>query len=77
MDAAAVWKKIISIHGDKGSMSKTNLLMQLQNSHYVEGDTMQEHLAKMVELKFRMGCLLSDESFMSYIQTLILLAPNF
>ena len=28
--AAAVWKKVIAIHTDKGMMSETNLLMQLQ-----------------------------------------------
>jgi gag-polypeptide of LTR copia-type len=28
--AAAIWKKVTSIHADKGSMYETNLLMQLQ-----------------------------------------------
>ncbi|KAF8219151.1 hypothetical protein L208DRAFT_1342896, partial [Tricholoma matsutake] len=28
--AAAMWKKVSSIHADKGSLYKTNLLMQLQ-----------------------------------------------
>jgi predicted GIY-YIG superfamily endonuclease len=28
--AAAIWKKVISIHADKGSMYETNLLTQLQ-----------------------------------------------
>jgi gag-polypeptide of LTR copia-type len=79
-DAAAIWKKVISIHANKGSMFKTNLLMQLQNSHYVEGDAMWEHLAKMVEIKERlaeMGCLLSNQLFVSYICTSISLAPSF
>ncbi|KAF8805794.1 hypothetical protein BYT27DRAFT_7103701 [Phlegmacium glaucopus] len=31
-DAAAVWRKIASIHADKGSMYETNLLTQLQTS---------------------------------------------
>jgi hypothetical protein len=78
--AAAIWKKVISVHADKGSMFETNLLTQLQNSCYVKGDAMWEHLAKMVEIKERlaeMGCPLSDESFMSYIRTSISLAPSF
>ncbi|KAF8806793.1 hypothetical protein BYT27DRAFT_7223945 [Phlegmacium glaucopus] len=31
-DATSVWKKIVSIHADKGSMYETNLLTQLQTS---------------------------------------------
>jgi uncharacterized protein YutE (UPF0331/DUF86 family) len=80
MDAAAILKKVILIHVDKGSMFETNLLTQLQNSHYVEGDAMQEHLAKMVEIKERlvkMGCSLSDKLFVSYIRISISLAPSF
>jgi gag-polypeptide of LTR copia-type len=50
-DAAAVWKKIVSIHADRGSMFETNLLTQLQNSRYSKGDSMHEHLARMVEIK--------------------------
>jgi gag-polypeptide of LTR copia-type len=50
-DAAAVWKKIVLIHADKGSMFETNLLTQLQNSRYSEGDSMREHFARMVEMK--------------------------
>jgi gag-polypeptide of LTR copia-type len=50
-DAAAVWKKIVSIHADRGSMFETNLLTQLQNSRYSEGDSMREHFARMVEIK--------------------------
>ena len=79
-DAAAVWKKIVSIHANKGSMFETNLLTQLQNSRYVEGDSMREHLAKMVEIKERlteMDYKLTDESFVSYIRMSISLAPNF
>jgi hypothetical protein len=79
-DAAAVWKKIISIHADRGSMFETNLITQLQNSRYTEGDSMREHLAKMVKIKERlaeMSYALTDKSFVSYICTSISLAPNF
>jgi hypothetical protein len=79
-DAAAVWKKVVSIHADKGSMYETNLLTQLQNTRYVEGESMREHLAKMTEIKERlaeMNCQISDESFVSYIRTSLSLAQNF
>ena len=45
--AAAVWKKVILIHADKGSMYETNLLMQLQTIWYMENGYMQEHLTNM------------------------------
>jgi hypothetical protein len=79
-DAAAVWKKLASIHADKGSMYETNLLTQLQTTRYVEGDNMREHLAKMTEIKERLAeinCQISDESFVAYIRTSISLVPNF
>ncbi|KAF8800354.1 hypothetical protein BYT27DRAFT_7227475 [Phlegmacium glaucopus] len=69
-DAAAVWKKVASIHADKGSMYETNLLSQLQTSRYTEGESMREHLTKMTEIKERlaeMNCPISDESFVAYI----------
>ena len=39
-DAAAIWKKIISIHADRGTMFETNLITQLQNSRYIKGESM-------------------------------------
>ena len=36
VDAASVWKKVISIHADKGSLYEANLLVQLQNARYTE-----------------------------------------
>ncbi|KAF8232239.1 hypothetical protein L208DRAFT_1272934 [Tricholoma matsutake] len=41
--AAATWKKVSSIHADKSSLYKTNLLTQLQNTHYAEGQSMRDH----------------------------------
>ncbi|KAF8805315.1 hypothetical protein BYT27DRAFT_7104775, partial [Phlegmacium glaucopus] len=31
IDAASMWRKVVSIHADKGSLYETNLLTQLQN----------------------------------------------
>ena len=70
MDAASMWRKVASIHADKGTLYKTNLLMQLQNTRYIEKESMREHIAKMTELRERlaeMNAPISDESFVSYL----------
>jgi hypothetical protein len=79
-DAAAMWKKVASIHADKGSLYETNLLTQLQNTRYAEGESMRDHIAKMTELRERlaeMNTPISDESFVSYLRTSLSLAPSF
>jgi hypothetical protein len=78
--AANVWKKVISIHADKGSLYETNLLTQLQTLRLVESGDMREHLTKMSEIKERlaeMNCPVTDESFVSYICTSLSLVPNY
>ena len=79
-DAASVWKKVASIHSDKGSLYEANLLVQLQNARYTEKESMREHLGKMTELRERlaeMNAPVSDESFVSYLRTSLSLAPSF
>ena len=79
-DAASVWKKVASIHSDKGSLYEANLLVQLQNTHYIEKESMREHIGKMNELRERlaeMNAPVSDESFVSYLRTSLSLAPSF
>ena len=69
-DAAAVWKKAMSIHADKGSLIEADLLVQLQNARYNEKESMREHISKMTELRERlaeMNAPISDESFVSYL----------
>ena len=51
VDAASMWKKVASIHADRGSLYESNLLTQLQNIRYVEKESMREHISKMTELK--------------------------
>ena len=51
VDTEAIWKKLVSIHANKGNLYETNLLTQLQNACYTEGGNMWEHLTKMVEIK--------------------------
>ena len=79
-DAAAIWKKLTSIHADKGSLYKTNLLTQLQNTCYIEGESMRDHIVKMTELKERlaeMNTPVSNKSFVSYLCTSLSLASLF
>ena len=78
-NAKAVWNKIISIHTNKGNMYETNLLTQLQNSRFVEGENMREHLTKLTEIREKLseiGCPISEESYIAYIRTSLSLAPN-
>ena len=79
-DAASVWKKVVSIHADKGSLYEANLLVQLQNIRYNEKESMRDHIGKMTELRERlaeMNAPISDESFISYLRTSLSLAPSF
>jgi hypothetical protein len=79
-DAASVWKKVASIHSDKGSLYEANLLVQLQNARYTEKESMREHIGKMTELRERlaeMNAPISDESFVAYLRTSLSLAPSF
>ena len=79
-DAASIWKKVSSIHADKGSLYEANLLVQLQNTCYNEKESMREHIGKMMELRERlakMNAPISDESFVSYLRTSLSLTPSF
>ena len=79
-DAASVWKKVVSIHADKGSLYEANLLVQLQNICYNEKESVREHTGKMTELRERLAKMntpISDESFISYIRTSLSLALSF
>ncbi|KAG6853014.1 hypothetical protein C0991_007455 [Blastosporella zonata] len=52
LTAVDVWKKLASIHSDKGAMFETELLTQLSNSrfHTADSATMREHLAGLTTL---------------------------
>ncbi|KAF8240124.1 hypothetical protein L208DRAFT_1552164, partial [Tricholoma matsutake] len=78
--ANMVWKKLISIHANKGRMYEMDLLAKLQNMHYTEGESMREHLMEMNELKERlveMSIEISDQSFVTYICTSLFLTPTY
>ena len=78
--ADMVWKKLTSIHANKGRMYKMDLLSRLQNMCYTEGESMRDHLTGMTELKERlaeMSVEISDQSFVTYIRTSLSLTPTF
>jgi len=51
MTADMVWKKLTSIHANKGGMYEMDLLSKLQNMRYTKGESMRDHLTGMTELK--------------------------
>ncbi|KAG5639903.1 hypothetical protein DXG03_002523 [Asterophora parasitica] len=78
--AADIWKKLVSIHADKGIMFETDLLICLQNSHMAEGNNMHTHLANLTDLREHLTetrTAISDESFTIYICTSISLIPTY
>ena len=80
VDTASMWRKVTSIHADKGSLYETNLLTQLQNTRYDKKESMRDHIAKMTELRERlakMNAPVRDESFVSYLGTSLSLAPSY
>ena len=78
--ADMVWKKLTSIHANKGGMYETDLLAKLQNMCYTEGESMRDHLTEMTELKEQlteMNVEISDQSFITYIWTPLSPTPTF
>ncbi|KAG6814622.1 hypothetical protein H0H87_007185, partial [Tephrocybe sp. NHM501043] len=80
--AAAVWKKLASIHTNKSAMFETDLLNQLQMSRYVESGDINvcTHLANLVVIKEQLAEIsspISNPSFASYICTSMSLATSF
>ncbi|KAG5334083.1 hypothetical protein C0989_004396 [Termitomyces sp. Mn162] len=77
----AIWKKLTSIHGNRDAMFETDLLAQLQNSHFIKNSEvmMHNHLTNLVilmECLNEINCPLSNTSFASYICTSLSLTPS-
>jgi hypothetical protein len=51
--AAALWKKLSSIHGNKGTQFEEYLLGKLQMARYAESEDMRTHLTTMNTLRER------------------------
>ena len=79
-DAASVWKKVASIHAEKGILFEANLLVQLQNMCYDGKESMREHIGKMMEIReglAEMNTPITNESFILYLWTSLSLTPSF
>ena len=70
--AAALWKKLSSIHGHKGAQFEEYLLGKLQTARYSENEDMCTHLSNMNTFWERLseiGSPISDVQFNAYIHT--------
>ena len=78
--AAALWKKLTSIHGNKDAQFEEYLLGKLQTACYAENEDMRTHLTTMNTLRERLakiGSPISDVQFNAYIQTSLSLTTHY
>jgi len=78
--AAALWKKLTSIHGNKGTQFEEYLLGKLQTACYVENKDMRTHLTTINTLHERLaqiGSPISDVQFNAYIHTSLSLTTRY
>ena len=78
--AADLWKKLSSIHGNKGAQFEEYLLGKLQTSCYAENEDMRTHLTTMNMLHKRLseiGSPISDVQFNAYIWTSLSLTTHY
>ena len=78
--AADLWKKLTSIHGNKGAQFEEYLLGKLQTARYSESDEMRTHLQSMNTLRERLaeiGSPISDVQFNAYIRTSLSLTTRY
>ena len=78
--AAALWKKLMSIHSNKGAQFKEYLLGKLQTARYAENEDMHTHLTTMNTLRERLaeiGSPISDIQFNAYIRTSLSLTTRY
>ena len=78
--AADLWKKLTSIHGNKGAQFEEYLLGKLQTARYAENEDMRTHLTTMNTLRERLseiGSPISDVQFNAYIRTSLSLTTRY
>jgi hypothetical protein len=78
--AAALWKKLSSIHGNRGAQFEEYLLGKLQTARYMENEDMRTHLTTMNTLRERLseiGSPISDVQFNAYIRTSLSLTTRY
>ena len=70
--AAALWKKLTSIYGNKGAQFEEYLLGKLQTARYMENEDMRTHHSTMnmlCECRSEIGSPISNVQFNAYIRT--------
>ncbi len=78
--AADLWKKLSSVHGNKGAQFEEYLLGKLQMARYAENEDMRTHLTTMNTLRERLseiGSPISDVQFNAYIRTSLSLTTRY
>jgi len=78
--AADLWKKLSSVHGNKGAQFEEYLLGKLQMACYAENEDMRTHLTTMNTLRERLneiGSPISDVQFNAYIRTSLSLTTRY
>jgi len=78
--AADLWKKLTSIHGNKGAQFEEYLLGKLQTARYAENEDMRTHLTTMNTLReclSKIGSPISDVQFNAYIRTSLSLTTRY
>ena len=78
--AAALWMKLISIHGNKDAQFEEYLLGKLQTARYMEGKDMRTHLSNLNMLCKRLGKIgspISNVQFNTYIHTSLSLSTRY
>ena len=78
--ASAMWKKLSSIHRNKGAQFEEYLLEKLQTARYAKTDDMRTHLSNMntfCEHLSEIGSPISDVQFNAYIRTSFSLTTRF
>ena len=78
--ATALWKKLTSIHGNKGAQFEEYLLGKLQMARYMENKDMRTHLSNLNMLRERLGEIgspISNVQFNAYIRTSLSLSTRY
>ena len=78
--AAALWKKLTLIHGNKGTQFKEYLLGKLQTARYMENEDICTHLCTINTLCERLGKIgspISNVQFNAYIRTSLSLTTHY
>ena len=80
LTTALLWKKLASIHGNRGAQFEEFLLGKLQTARYTESEDMRTHLTMMNTYREHLaeiGSPISDVQFNAYIRTSLSLTTRY